>query len=98
MRGETPGESGPSPQGAIMARAAKFSNPLDIEICEVHRRFMLVMEDERLSTISDETKARYLAMLKSLTDKLETPGKPLSEIVGEMMSETASLLFQAMQP
>jgi hypothetical protein len=25
------------------------------------------------------------------------PGKPLSEIVGEMMSEAAPLLFQAMQ-
>jgi len=55
------------------------------------------MEGERLDTISDETKVRYLAVLKSLTDKLATPGKPLSEIVGEMMSETAPLLFQAMQ-
>lgn len=80
-----------------MARAAKLSNSVDIEICEVHRRFILVMEGERLGTISDETKARYLAVLKSLTDKLAIPGKPLSEIVGEMMSETAPLLFQAMQ-
>jgi hypothetical protein len=80
-----------------MGRAPKFSNPLDIEICEVHRRFILVMEGDRLGTISDETKARYLEVLKSLTDKLAIPGKPLSEIIGEMMSETASLLFQAMQ-
>jgi hypothetical protein len=80
-----------------MARAEKFTNPMDNEICEVHRRFILVMETERLGTISDETKARYLAVIKSLTDKLATPGKPLSEIVGEMMSETAPLIFQAMQ-
>jgi hypothetical protein len=80
-----------------MARAVKFSNSMDIEICEVHRRFILVMEGERLGTISDDTKARYLAVLKSLTGKLAIPGKPLSEIVGEMMSETAPLLFQAMQ-
>lgn len=78
-----------------MARDPKFS--LDEEICEVHRRFIMVMENERLATISEETKASYLAVFKSLTDKLATPGKPLSEIVGEIMSETAPLLFQVMQ-
>jgi hypothetical protein len=58
---------------------------------------MKVMEDDRLPTISDETKASYLAVFKSLTEKLATPGKPLSEVVGEIMSETAPLLFQVMQ-
>lgn len=77
--------------------AAKFSNPMDQEIYEIHRRFILVMENERLATISDETKASYLAVFKSLTEKLATPGKPLSEVVGEIMSETAPLLFQVMQ-
>ena len=80
-----------------MATDRKFSNPLDQQIHEIHRRFIQVMENERMSTISDETKASYLAVFKSLTDKLATPGKPLSEIVGEIMSETAPLLFQAMQ-
>ena len=80
-----------------MARSNKFSNPLDKEIYEVHRRYIQVMENERLATISDESKTHYLRVLKSLTDKLAIPGKPLSEVVGEMMSEAAPLLFQTMQ-
>jgi len=80
-----------------MARSNKFSNPLDKEIYEVHRRYIQVMENERLATISDESKTHYLRVLKSLTDKLAIPGKPLSEVVGEMMSEAAPLLLQTMQ-
>jgi len=80
-----------------MARSNKFSNPLDEEIYEVHRRYIQVMENERLAAISDETKTHYLRVLKSLTDKLAIPGKPLSEVIGEMMSEAAPLLFQTMQ-
>jgi hypothetical protein len=80
-----------------MARSNKFSNPMDKAIYEVHRRYIQVMENERLAAISDETKTHYLRVLKSLTDKLAIPGKPLSEVVGEMMSEAAPLLFQTMQ-
>jgi len=79
-----------------MARAVKFDNPLDKEIYEVHRRYIATME-ARLETISDDTKTHYLRVLASLTEKLAVPGKPLSEIVGEIMSEAAPLLFQAMQ-
>ena len=80
-----------------MTRSNKFSNPKDKEIYEVHRRYIQVMENERLAAISDETKTHYLRVLKSLTDKLAIPGKPLSEVIGEMMSEAAPLLFQTMQ-
>ena len=80
-----------------MTRSNKFSNPMDQEIYEVHRRYIQVMENERLAVISDETKTHYLRVLKSLTDKLAIPGKPLSEVIGEMMSEAAPLLFQSMQ-
>jgi hypothetical protein len=80
-----------------MTRSNKFSNPMDKEIYEVHRRYIQVMENERLAAISDETKTHYLRVLKSLTDKLAIPGKPLSEVIGEMMSEAAPLLFQTMQ-
>jgi len=80
-----------------MARAPKFSNPTDKEIHDVHRRFIEVMETQRLDSLGDATKTHYLAVLKSLTDKLAIPGKPLSEIVGEIMSEAAPLLFAAMQ-
>lgn len=80
-----------------MTRSNKFSNPMDKEIYEVHRRYIQVMENERLAAISDETKTHYLRVLRSLTDKLAIPGKPLSEVIGEMMSEAAPLLFQTMQ-
>jgi hypothetical protein len=80
-----------------MVRSNKFSNPMDKEIYEVHRRYIQVMENERLAAISDDTKTHYLRVLKSLTDKLAIPGKPLSEVIGEMMSEAAPLLFQTMQ-
>ena len=80
-----------------MARAPKFTNPKDQEIHEIHLRYIEVMEGERLASISEETKSHYLRVLKVLTEKLAIPGKPLSEVVGEMMTEAAPLLFQAMQ-
>jgi hypothetical protein len=78
-----------------MARAPKFTNPRDQEIHEIHLRYIEVMESDRLASISDETKAHYLRILRTLTEKLAVPGKPLSEVVGEMMAEAAPLLFQA---
>ncbi len=79
-----------------MARTQTFSNPKDQAIAEIHRRYIEVMEN-RLDSISDGSKDHYLAILRSLTDKLAIPSKPLSEIVGEIMSEAAPMLFQAMQ-
>ena len=72
-----------------MARAPKFTNPQDQEIHEIHLRYIEVMEGERLASISEETKSHYLRVLKSLTEKLAMPSKPLSEVVGEMMTEAA---------
>lgn len=80
-----------------MARAPKFTSPTDKEIYEVHRRYIEIMETHRLDSLGDDTKQHYLAILRSLTDKLAVPGKPLSEVVGEIMSEAAPLLFRAMQ-
>jgi hypothetical protein len=80
-----------------MGRAPKLTNPRDQEIHEVHLRYIELMESERLASISDETKTNYLRILTTLTEKLAVPGKPLSEVVGEMMAEAAPLLFQAMQ-
>ena len=79
-----------------MARAVKFTNPRDQEIADAHQSYIVVME-ARLESISDDTKDHYLRVLRSVTEKLAVPGKPLSEVVGEMMSEAAPLLFQAMQ-
>ena len=80
-----------------MAHKKKFTDPLDVEIVEVQRRFVDVMENVRLETISPEMKQHYLAVMKSLTEKLAMPSKPLSEILGEMMAEAGPMIFQAMQ-
>lgn len=80
-----------------MGRRKRSADPKDREILAAHRRYLVVMEEQRLATLSDETKDRYLTMLTSLTAKLETPGKPLSEIMREMMAELGPLIFQAMQ-
>ena len=80
-----------------MAHKKKFTDPTDIEITEIHVRFVEVMETVRLETISPEMKQRYLAVMKALTEKLAMPSKPLHEILGEMMAEVGPLIFQAMQ-
>jgi hypothetical protein len=36
-------------------------------------------------------------VMKSLTEKLAVPSKPLHEILGEMMAEAGPMIFQAMQ-
>lgn len=79
------------------AHAEPAPHPHDLEIFEVHRRFIEVMEGDRLLTISAETRGHYLTVMRSLTAKLSVPGKPLSEILSEMMSEAAPLIFQVMQ-
>ena len=80
-----------------MARKKKFTDPVDIEIVEIHGRFVEVMENVRLETISPEMKQRYLTVMKSLTEKLAIPSKPLHEILGEIMAEAGPMIFQAMQ-
>jgi hypothetical protein len=55
------------------------------------------MEEHRLGSISAGTKAQYLHIMQTLAEKLAVPSKPLAEIVGEVMSEAAPLLFAAMQ-
>ena len=80
-----------------MARQKKFTNPVDIEIVEVHRRFVEVMEEVRLETIQPEFKERYLSIMKALTERLAMPSKPLHEVVGELMAEAGPILFQVMQ-
>jgi hypothetical protein len=80
-----------------MPRAKKFTDPTDIAIVDIHRRFVGAMENVRLGTISPDMKQRYLLVMKSLTEKLEMPSKPLHEILGEVMSEAGPFIFQAMQ-
>jgi hypothetical protein len=80
-----------------VARKKKFTDPIDIEIVEVHIRFVEVMENVRLETISPEMKLGYLTIMKTLTEKLAMPSKPLHEIMGEIMADAGPMIFQAMQ-
>jgi hypothetical protein len=80
-----------------VAHKKKFTDPVDLEIVEVQRRFVDLMENVRLESMSSEMKQHYLAVMKALTEKLAMPSKPLHEILGEMMAEAGPMIFQAMQ-
>ena len=80
-----------------MVSKKKFTDPVELEIVEVQRRFVYVMENVRLETMTPQMKQHYLAVMKSITEKLEMPSKPLNEILGEMMAEAGPMIFQAMQ-
>ncbi len=56
-----------------MARGHKFSDPLDQQIYDAHRRYIEVMEDIRMGAISTETKEKYLQIITALTEKLALP-------------------------
>ena len=76
-----------------MPSADLLSKGLDSDISAVHRRFMLAME-QRLPSMSVETKERYFAVLSTLVSKLEAQEKNLREILSEMMSESAPFIMQ----
>ncbi|HJQ85068.1 MAG TPA: hypothetical protein VKA21_13375 [Candidatus Binatia bacterium] len=69
---------------------------LDRQIVATHRRFVKAM-DGRLPGMSFETKERYFAVLSALVGKLETPEKPMREIMQEMMAEAATFILQELQ-
>lgn len=79
-----------------MARERKPADPQARAIFELHRRFVEVME-QRLTMVEEQTRLNYVTVMTSLTDKLAVPGKPLSEIVRELMAEAGPILFQVMQ-
>ena len=61
-----PGASSMAAKGTKFDQPNPFSDPVDREIYEAHRRFVEVMEAERLATISAGTKEQYLRIMKSL--------------------------------
>ena len=81
-------------QGTTSSRAIVFD--ADRQIVATHRRFVKAM-DERLGAMSFATKERYFAVLSALAGKLEAPEKPLRDILQEMMTEAASVIFHEMQ-
>ncbi len=69
---------------------------IERQIVATHRRFVKAM-DGRLGGMSFESKERYFAVLSALVAKLETNGKSMREIMQEMMTEAASVIFQELQ-
>jgi hypothetical protein len=66
------------------------------QIAATHKRFVKAM-DERVATMSDETREAYFAILAKLVAKLETPEKPLKEILQEMMAEAMAEVLHMIQ-
>ncbi len=79
-----------------MARERKPMDPQVRAIFEIHRRYIEVME-QRMTMVEEQTRINYVAVMTSLTEKLAIPGKPLSEVVREIMAEAGPILFQVMQ-
>lgn len=77
--------------------ASKLIHPTDRAIHQAHRRYVQLMESERLGSISHEDKTDYLTALTSLIEKLAIPTKPLEEIMSEMAAEVAPVVWRMMQ-
>jgi len=69
---------------------------LERQIAATHKRFVKAME-ERMGTMSDETKEAYFAILSKLVAKLETAEKPLKDVMQEMMAEAMAEVLQMIQ-
>ena len=69
---------------------------LDRQIVTTHRRFVKAM-DGRLADMSVDSKERYFGVLASLVEKLETNGKPMRDIMREMVAEAGSVILLEMQ-
>jgi hypothetical protein len=69
---------------------------LERQVAATHKRFVKAM-DERMGTMSDETREAYFAILSKLVAKLENPEKPLKDIMQEMMAEAMAEVLQMIQ-
>jgi hypothetical protein len=68
----------------------------DRQIAATHKRFVKAMED-RMADLSPDTKDAYFVILTKLVDKLETPEKPLKDIMQEMMAEAMTEVLHIIQ-
>jgi len=74
-----------------MPSYTQLSRGLDSDIVATHHRFLAAMEG-RLPHMPLETKERYFVILASLVGKLESPEKPLRDILHEMLAEAATYI------
>ena len=68
---------------------------LERQLHMTHDRFVAAM-NARLPTMDLAQKERYFAVLSLLVAKLETAGKPLRDVLQEMVAEAAAHIFQEM--
>ncbi len=76
--------------------SSDLERDLDAQLRMTHDRFVAAM-NARLPSMALDQKERYFAVLSALVGKLETAGKPLREIMQEMMAEAAAHVMQEMQ-
>jgi hypothetical protein len=74
---------------------SNIERDLESQLRMTHDRFVAAM-NARLPAMTLEQKERYFSVLAVLVGKLETPDKPLREILQEMMAEAAVHIFQEM--
>jgi len=73
--------------------SSDIERDLESQLRMTHDRFVAAM-NARLPTMAFEQKERYFAVLSALVGKLETPEKPLREILQEMTAEAATYVLQ----
>ena len=66
------------------------------QIAATHKRFVKAMED-RMADLAPDTRDAYFVILTKLVDKLETPEKPLKDIMQEMMAEAMTEVLHIIQ-
>jgi hypothetical protein len=66
------------------------------QIAAAHKRFVKAMEG-RMVDLSPDTRDAYFVILTKLVDKLETPEKPLRDIMQEMMAEAMTEVLHIIQ-
>lgn len=76
--------------------ANEIERDVEDQLRMTHDRFVTAM-NARLPAMPLEQKERYFAVLSALVGKLETPDKPLREILQEMMAEAAGYVLQEMR-
>lgn len=79
-----------------MADPDSIAAALDADIRMTQERFTAAME-ARLVEMPSETKERYFVVLSLLVGKLEDPAKSLSEILQEVVAESATLVMAELQ-
>jgi len=84
------------PHGTTRRMDETVRRALEADIRMTQERFCAAMEG-RLASIESDSLERYFAVLSKLVGKLEDPSKPLSQVMNEVMAESAAILMQEMQ-